>query len=150
MSGMSYVAQSEAAQTAANDLLQLAAPADAVVRIDKIEVSQNTQTSSETLGVAVRHTVTTAGTGGAITPSRNQAGFAAAGSTVLSNSTSNAVGGTVFVRGGWNVLAPWVWHPTPDERLYISPSGTFLVVLEDAPGASMDVTVVVAFTELGG
>ena len=151
MAGRSYTLVADAvAETTAQDLMRITAPADATVIIDKVTVTQETQTSSEALAVQLQRS-STAGTGSAITAEQLEEGDAAFGGTAIGTITADTtIDGAPIVREAWNVLAPFVWHPTPEERIAVSPSGIFVVRLDVAPGASMTITTTVAFRELGG
>lgn len=149
MLGMGYIAQGTlAAVTTADTLLQVTAPADAIVVITKIEVSQFTLDASEDTEIVIR-TRGTAGTGGtAVTPRPTQTGFAAAGSTWLASPTAGT-GGNTLIEQGWNVLSPFIWHPTPEEYIVVSPSG-ILQIATDQTITSATVHCSVSFMEIGG
>lgn len=152
MLGRGYTASLDAvAFTAAGGLLSIAAPADSAVVIDKVVVSQETQTSSEALAILLSR-ASAGGTGASTpTPAPLQVGDSAFGGTVNAGVFSvQPTLTTVLEREGWNVLAPYIWHPTPEERIVLSPSGIFVVNLENAPGASMTISAVVSFREIGG
>jgi len=148
--GQSYIVSNRRAHTAAGTLVQITAAADAVCRIDKIEVSQETQTSSEALGLIVLANPTTGVGAGTVTVTPVETGFAASGVTAIACATTAAAGGTTIFQEGWNVLAPFIWHPTPDERIFISASDLWAINLVGNPGASMTISVNVSITEFGG
>lgn len=149
MLGRGYTVTMDAvAVTAAQDLIEIVAPSDGVCIIDRVEVSQETQTSSEALAIQL-HRSSASGTGTSATPRPIQAGDAAFGGTAEVDHSADTTPSVVLLRSGWNVLAPYIWHPTPEERIIVPPSGVFVVRLESAPGASMTMSAVVSFREIG-
>lgn len=148
--GRAYTVTADAvSETTAQDLVRVTAPATAIVVIDKVTVTQESQTSSEALAVQLQRS-STAGTGAAIVPEEMELGGGVFGGTALGTITADTtIDGLPLVREGWNVLAPFVWHPTPEERIVISPSGIFVVRLDVAPGAAMLLSTVVSFREIG-
>ena len=148
--GLGYTVTVDAvAQTGANDIIVITAATDVALIIDKIVLTQETQTSSEALAVQA-HRASAAGAGTAITPKAIQSGYPAAGSTAHDAATTDSTATDILVREGWNVLAPFVWHPTPEERMVISPGLFWAVRLDVAPAASMTFSCVVSFREIGG
>jgi hypothetical protein len=137
------------ATTEALDLIQILAPSDGVVELDKVSVSQETATASAVGSVQISFT-TTASTGASITATPIDKGDAAFGGTVTGVTTCASTEESILYREGWNVLAPWIWHPTPEERTVLTPGEGVVVRLDVYPGSTMNVSAVVAFREIGG
>jgi len=152
MQGRAYTATLDAAgTTAAFDLIEILAPSDGVVVIDKVSVSQETATASAAGAVQIHFSTSTGSTGAAITATPVDAGDAAFGGTVTGLTTGAAsTEAAIIYREGWNVLAPWIWHPTPEERAVVTPSEGVTVRLDTYPGSTMAVSAVVSFREIGG
>lgn len=134
--------------SAAKDIVELAAPATMIASVSKIEVTQETQTSSEALAIQVHRSAAT-GTGTAVTARPTENGGPAAAVTAKVNHTVDTTPGNILYRGGWNVLTPFILHFTPEEEFTIPPSGFLVVRLEVAPGAAMTISATVHFREIG-
>lgn len=143
----------EVAVTAAQDLFTVTAPSDAAVVIHAVYLGQSTDagdTESEQLSV-ILHRPSAAGSGGtSATPRPLQVGFPAAGSTVDVNDTTQATEGNIIHADCFNVMAGWVWIPTPECRPVISPSGLVTVELQTAPADSITMSGTILFEEIGG
>lgn len=152
MIGRLYTASIGAqAQTTAKTLIEVAAPADSVVMIERMWISQSSFDSSENLGVKVED-ITTTGTGTTTTARPYQEGDAAYGGTVKTNMTVEPTySGTVFIEQGFNVLSGWLWTPAnDDEIIVVSPSQLVGIMLDVAPSASMNFSYGVTLREIGG
>ena len=149
MPGRGYTVTADAvSETTAQSLIRLTAPATAILIIDKVTVSQQTVIVSEMLAIQM-HIASTAGTGAAITARPVEAGSTAFGGTALGTITADPTEGNIYHREPWNILAPFVWHPTPEERIVVEPSAIFVVHLDIAPAAATLFTTVIAFREIG-
>lgn len=155
--GLRYTIQPGAAGVAMADagvLCLLTAPADAALIIDRVEVTQENITASE--GNAIRLIrASTAGTGGrSITPAPLSGGIPAAGSTALDDDTVWSAQPTLTATGmhriAFNLLTGMLWHPSPSERIEISPSGRLAVEIENAPAGAVTWSYIVSFREIGG
>jgi hypothetical protein len=153
MIGQLYtVAIGSQAQTAAKTLIEIAAPSDAVVLVERIWLKQTSFDTSENLGVKVQR-ITTTGTGTATTPEPLQVGSAAFGGTVETNSTIEPTytASTEIIEDGFNVLSGYLWTPAnDDEILVISPSALLGFSLDVAPSASMNFSYGCTLREVGG
>lgn len=155
--GMMYTAQfSGVAVAAQQDLFEVVAPSDAVVVIHQIVLAQSSETGDaqeEGLLVQLKRGATTSGTAGTtVTPVPLQAGFAAAGSTVEANNTTKATSGTIVTlhSEAWNIRAPWMWLPSPELRIVVSPGIRFTVELATTPADSITMGGTIYFEEIGG
>lgn len=139
------------AHTAADTLIEVASPADAVSLIERMWISQSSFDTSENLGAKVED-ITTTGTGTASTARPFQEGDAAYGGTVKTNLTVEPTySGTVFIEQGFNVLSGFLWTPAnDDEVIAISPSQLAGLMLGVAPSASMNFSYGATIREIGG
>lgn len=149
--GRMYTAVFErVAVTVAQDLFEIVAPADAVVKVHRFKVSQDSDTDSEMLNILV-HRGSTSGSGGTVvTPSPHEMGDAAFGGTVEANNTTQATEGTFLDAECFNVLNGYVELPTPEIQLVLSPSGRIIFELQTAPADSLTMSGSVTFEEIGG
>ena len=145
------VAIGSQAQTAAKTLMEIAAPSDAVVLLERIYIGQTSFDTAEQLGTKTQD-ITTTGTGTATTPRPFQTGDAAFGGTVETNSTVEPTYGTaVHLEEGFNVLGGYKWTPaSDDEVIALSPSALVGVNLDVAPSASMNFSYGCTIREIGG
>lgn len=149
MLGFAYSITADAVSTsAADDLLRITAPSDASIIIERVVVTQETQTSSEALAVQLMR-ASTAGGGTAVTAKALVIGAPAAGTTGIGTITTDTTPGDILVREGWNVLAPFDWHPVPENRIVVKASGIFAVRLDVAPASAMTITSTIYFREIG-
>ena len=155
--GMMYSAVfSSVAVTAAQDFFEITAPSDAVVMLHSVELTQSTEVGdAQEEGVAIlfKRGATSSGSGGsAPTPQPTQFGFAAAGSTVEVNNTTPASGGTIttLVSSNWNVRSPYLWLPTPECRIVLSPSQRLVVATPTTVADSITMSGTMFWEEIGG
>jgi hypothetical protein len=147
--GLSIASQ---AQIAAKTLMEIAAPADAVVTVERISIGQTSFDTSENLGTTVQR-VTTTGTGTATTPRPLEVGDAAFGGTCETNSTIEPTydANGILYEFGWNVLSGLLWTPADDDELIaLSPSALVGINLDVAPSASMNFSYGATIREMGG
>lgn len=153
MIGRQYaIAIAGEAQTAAKTLLEIAAPADAVVTLERAYISQSSFDTSENLAARIAR-VTTTGTGTAHTPRPLQAGDAAYGGTVKTNLTAESTytANAEIIEQGFNVLSGFLWTPANDDEIItLSPSALVGMRLHVAPSASMNFHYGATIREIGG
>ena len=140
------------AQTAAKTLMEIASASDSVTLIERISIKQTSFDTSENLGVKVQR-ITTTGTGTATTPEPLQAGDAAFGGVVETNSTVEPTytAATEIIEDGFNVLSGFLWTPAnDDEVIALSPSALIGISLDVAPSASMNFSYGCTIREIGG
>lgn len=148
------------AVTAAQDLFEIAGPADAITVIHGFTLTQSTETgdaAEEMLKLTTNRGVgsVTSGSGGAtVTPQPVEDGDAAYGGVVERNNTTIMAVGTGTLEEleafAWNVRVPFVQVYTPETRPVISPSNRWTLELEGAPVDSVTMTGTVTFSEIGG
>lgn len=143
----------EVAVTAAQDLIEIVAASDSVVVIHSVSISQSTEAGdaqSEMLNL-LYHRGSTSGSGGTtVTPAPMNLGDAAFGGTCEANNTTQSTEGTILRAENFNVLAGYIWQPTPEERIVVSPSGRLIIELQTAPADSVTMSGTVVFEEIGG
>lgn len=152
--GLMYTATfEEVAVTAAQDFFEVVAPSDAAVIIHECRISQSSDagdSASEQLNILV-HRGSTSGSGGSsLTPRPLQVGFPAAGSTVEANNTTQSTEGNQVLADCFNVMAGWLWTPTPEARPVLSPSGRINIELQTTPADSLTMSGTIIFEEVGG
>ena len=147
---------SKVSVTAAQDLFEIVAPADAVVVLHGFRFSQSTDVgdaAEEILNIAVKTGATTSGSGGSsVTPVPSSLGDAAFGGTVEANNTTKASNGTIVMHDpvGMNVRVGVDVVYTPEERIVLSPSARMTIELIDAPTDALTMSGVAVFEEIGG
>lgn len=147
---------SEIAVTAIQDIFELVAPADAIVKIHRIELGQRSDVgdaAEEILLVQLTSGHTTSGSSGAaVTPVPREFGDAAFGGTVERNNTTQAVDGTIVEHHNWvwNIRGPFDRVFTPEEMPIISPSRRCCIELPVAPADSLTMSGTITFEEIGG
>ena len=139
------------AQTAAKTLMEIAAPSDAVVHIERINVGQSSFDTSENSAIKVQR-VTTTGTGTAHVPRPLQVGDPAFGGTCKTNMSAEPTytADKELIEQGFNVLSGFLWTPaSDDEVIAISPSGLVGIML-DVAVTSMNLHYGCTIRESGG
>jgi len=144
------------AVTAIQDLFELVAPADSVVLLHDIHLSQNTDVgdaAEEVLRIELTSGHTTSGSGGAaVTPVPVSLGDAAFGGTCEANNTTQASAGTIVTKyvWNWNIRVGFDKIFTPETRPVISPSTRMCLELPAAPADSVTMSGSITFEEIGG
>ena len=136
------------------ELFYIAAPADAIVKIHEIVVTQDDRETSEQLPLNIFRTATDQGAkGDSNTPAPLESGDAAFGGTVRTNilaAATLATETTMIMRQAQNILTGWNLLPTPETRIVISPSGRLCIKLDAEPTNSINISGYVIFEEIGG
>lgn len=135
--------------TAAKDLLRLSASSGTILEILRIEVTQSSSTTSAQNALSI-YRASTDGTGTSASARPYQAGdptFAGTAVVNLSADTTKSPTEPLW-RSGQNVLNGWLWHPVPEERIIVPPSGRLAVRLENSPG-TLTMTCTCVFMEIG-
>lgn len=142
--------------SAAQDFFELNAPADAVVVLLEVHLSQQTEfgdAAEEMLNVLVKTGAASSGTGGT-TPTSvpKELGNPAYGGTVEVNNTTKASTGTIVthIADWWNVRIPYDKVFTPETVIVLSPSARLTVELVGAPTDAIDISGWIVFSEIGG
>ena len=135
--------------TAAGDIVEINAPADGIVVIHSVQVTQSTSETDDSTEIRISR-FSVSGTGGA-TPTANpmEVGTAAFGGTIEEGSTADASGTEAELYSeGISLLAGFQKIWTPDMRPIIPPSGRIVVKTITAV-ASVTINYVVEFEEIG-
>lgn len=153
MTGRMYsVTFEEVAVTAVQDFFEINAPATAVVVLHSVSVSQSSDAGdaqSEMLNI-LYHRGSTSGSGGSVPTARPMlVGSAAFAGTVEVNNTTQSTEGVILRSETFNVLAGYVWQPTPEERIVIAPSGRLIIELQTAPADSLTMSGTAVFEAIG-
>ncbi len=129
------------AVTAAVDFFELAAPSTGMMRILSCRIGQNTEEAdaqAEMLAINITRYATSGSGGGTVTATPHQVGHAASGdSTVETNNTSQGGTPTVVIADAWNVQIGWLYQPTPEEMIWVPPSGIIAIESPDTPSDSI-------------
>jgi hypothetical protein len=142
--------------TAIQDLFEIVAPADSIVILHDIHISQNSDVgdaAEEILRIELTSGHTTSGSGGsAPTAIPVDSGDSAFGGTVEANNTTQASGGTIVTHyvWDWNIRVGFdkVW--TPETRPVLTPSRRACLELPAAPADSITASGTITFEEIGG
>ena len=113
------------------------------LRILRAWVSQEETETSQQLGIALGQKVTAFGTYTSTTPTNHAIGSAAAGvvggtagAAATSGTDASAEGAGAFtpiIEDGFNNLNGWLWVPTPEERILLTPDSAIALKLISAP-----------------
>jgi hypothetical protein len=140
----------EVAVSAAQDLFEINAPADSIVVVHALEISQSSDVDNENLNLLM-HRGSTSGSGGSTpTASPMEVGDAAFGGTVEANNTSPSTEGTILHSAAFSVLAGYSYVWTPEARPVISPSGRLNIELQTTPADALTMSGTIYFEEIGG
>ena len=135
MGRMYSVTFEEVAVTVAQDLFEIVSPSDAVVIINSVSISQSSDAgdaASEMLNILYHRGSTSGSGGGTPTPAPLNLGDAAFGGTTEVNNTTQGSEGAILRAECFNVLAGYLWQPTPEEQIHVSPSGRLIIELQEA------------------
>ena len=154
--GRLYTAQfSAVAVSAAQDLFEIVAPSDAIVKIHNIRLGQTSDvgdTAEEILLIKLNSGATTSGSGGgSYTPVPIELGDAAFGGTCEINNTTQAADGTIVTHHAWpwNVRGPFEIIFEPETRPVLSPSRRCVLTIP-APADALTMMGTITFEEIGG
>lgn len=154
--GRIYTAQfSAVAVSAAQDLFEIVAPSDAIVKIHNIRLGQTSDVgdaAEEILLIKLNSGATTSGSGGgSYTPVPIELGDAAFGGTCEINNTTQAADGTIVTHHAWpwNVRGPFEIIFEPETRPVISPSRRCVLTIP-APADALTMMGTITFEEIGG
>jgi hypothetical protein len=142
------------ATTAQSDLFELNVASTRAVRLHSVFVGQSSDfgdAQSELLKLQIIIGHATSGSGGSAPTPSPLAGGPASASTVEANNTTIASTGTTKTlhQDTWNVMVPYQYRPTPEERLEFAPSSRVVIRLP-APADSLTLSGTMVFEEIGG
>lgn len=137
----------------AKTLMYITSPADAVVEILEVMVTNASVDNSEQHDFSIAR-ITSLGTptATAVTPAETEEGSAAAGSTVAANVTASepTYAAVPLDYQGVSGLAGYQFFPPPEGRVYLSPSTSIGVRILSTPTSAFDARVQIKFREIGG
>ena len=139
------------AQTAAKTLMEIAAPSDSVVILERAYVKQSSFNTSENSACKIQR-ITTTGTGTAHVPRPLQVGDSAFGGTCKTNMSAEPTytADKELYEDGFNCLSGFLWTPaSDDEVIALSPSGLIGIML-DVAITSMNLHYGCTIREIGG
>ena len=145
--------------TAAQDLVEILCPADAVMIVHSVNIDQTseyTAAEAEKLQLTFKRAAGafTSGNGTSVTPAVLEFGDAAAGITAERNATSQAAAGsgtlTTIFTDVWDVLAGYDFTPIPELRLIFSPSQALVISVSATNDTITTARCRVIVEELGG
>jgi hypothetical protein len=146
--GRIYYATSDIASFTSGDIIEIAAPSDAVVAIHSLHVGAQTEINDSSVLRLMRATGSGSG-GGAITARPREVGDSAFGGTLEEANSTPASTLTELLRWRFSTLVGVDVIFTPETRPIISPSGILVLNMEDALTAvTLEWTLV--FEEIGG
>jgi len=138
--------------TVAKDLFRISAPADGIVLIHEVSLTQSSDAGdaeSEQLPVQLQRS-STDGTGTSATPEKMQVGSGAFGGSAVTNLTVDTTQTAAALRkAAQNVMNGWHWLFTPETQIVVPPSGRFVVRLDAAPTDSLTMHGYVVIEEIG-
>jgi len=139
------------AETVAVDLLEILAPADAIVVIHEMGCGQTLDVgdAEEEILLLTLKSGGTAGSGGqSSTEVPLLVGDPASGVLVEDTNTSQSTGGVLHYTWAWNVRMQWQQIWTPETRPILAPSRRLILAMS-APGDSLTLNGYVVYEEIG-
>lgn len=137
------------AVSAVQDLFELVAASNVHVIVHSVKLLQITEEASEIVRIKFQRASTSGSAGSTVTPVPLDPGTPAADTAVEINNTTQGTAGAIVDLDHWNMVQPYIWLPTPENRIHIPGGGRLVVELEDAPDAATTMSGVVVFEELG-
>ena len=132
-------------------LLQITTPATICVEILGATIGTTNNVTNQQLEAFFQR-ASVAGTGAtSVTPSKNESGDQASGSTVgaVPTGAPTLTANTIHGKQGFASLAGWTYSPVPEERLTVPPSGIVVLILNTASFTSSIFDVEISYREIG-
>ena len=162
--GIVYSAEHEQTDATQIDFVELLCPADALIQVISLRIGQTSEAAdaqAEMMGLKFIRAFgsITSGSGGSDgsstgIPAPHSKGAPASGATLeLLNTTQALVNLGTFtdlLQDAFNVQVGFLYQPTPDEYIELSPSDTLIVASSKAPVDSIDWVAGITWEELGG
>jgi len=149
--GRMYSASVSVAVTAVQDFFEVNVASTSMVKIHSVFIGQSSDfadAQAEMLQFTLARGGGTAGSGGSTLTARpHQVGHAAYGGTVEANNTTESGTQTILQQLSMNVQAGLFYVPTPEEQIWVPPSGIFIVGLLTTPNDSLTMQGTVVFEE---
>jgi hypothetical protein len=136
--------------SAAKDLFRLSAASDSILELIRWEVTQDTSETSEQLPWSI-YRASTDGTGTSANANPYEVQDAAFGGTCIVNLSADTTKSPseALWRSAQNIGVGALYHPVPEERIIVPPSGRIAGRLETAPGAAISISMTITFREIG-
>lgn len=141
----------DVAVTAAQDLFEITAPSTGMAVLHSVRVGQSSEegdAAAEMLHVTIQRATASGSGGAAATPRPHAVGHAASAVLAEVNNTTEATTLTPIIEDAFNVQVGWLYQPTPEERIYVPPSGILVVTLPDTVADSITMSGTLTFEEL--
>ena len=143
-----------AGASALQDLWEVNAPATAIVILHSVRLGQTTDfadAEAEVLPVQISLTTNAVAGSGGTTPTAapHEVGSTAFGGSVEANNTTQTTVTTERISDAWNIQAGWLYQPTPEERIIMSPSAAWVVELPAAPSDGITMEGTITIEEIG-
>lgn len=136
-----------ASLSAAQDLIEITAPADSVVWVTNARVSKYGDATSENVRVQIAR-VSTSGSGGSTgTPASKLDPNDTAGAATEIGNTTGASPGAVLLDEGFNLVSGFKELPVPDGRIRVEPGDGLVLRLASAPGAARNIVAMLEWFE---
>lgn len=144
---------SAVATTAQTDLFEINIASTKAALLHSVYIGQSSDfgdAQAEILQVQFITGHATSGSGGTAPTPVGLNGGTAASTAEVNNTTIASTGTTKVVHQDvWNVMIPFQYRPTPEERIELAPSAR-LVVRLPAPADSLTLSGALIFEEIGG
>jgi hypothetical protein len=157
MRGRIYTVPSgQDAETLAQEIFELTAPATGCIALVGLIIGQATEfgdAAAEILDITIKRAVGafTSGSGGdAITPVPVRQGDVAASFTAEANNTTAATGGTItdVMTSSWNIRGEYLWLPPEGMEISCHPTDAIIVALS-VPADSVTFAATAIVEEIG-
>ena len=151
--GLAYTAAFNVGVFTVQDLFEITAPSNAVVKILSCQIGQRDvvgNDEAEMVPIVIARYTGADGTGGTTpTPRPLNIGYPVAGSVVRANTTEGATK-TRLISDVFNVQAGWLYKPPPREMIVLSPRGKLAIYLSEVPAHTFFMRATLTFEEIGG
>lgn len=135
--------------TANQILFELKPPANQVIELRYISVTEDNVDSGEQLRFRLSR-LSAAGAGGtAVTPVPMEENDKASGASLSHSHTTPPTAGTVIEESAAMNVSGWIFSPPPEEMPVAPSNGGFVLELVDPPAVATNFTVTVVWREIG-
>lgn len=143
------VTMNSVAVSTGKSLIRISAPATMVLVVLRAQLSQSESVASNQDRIILQR-CSTDGTGTANTPEKAEVGGPAATFTAVTNLTAEPTLTTSpFIDESFNWLNGWLYMPSPEERIWIPPSGRLVLRIPQTPAISLTMEAELIIGEVG-
>lgn len=150
--GIMYSASfEEVAVTAAQDLFEVSAAAASMVIVHSVTITQSSDAGdaqAEMLPILIHRGTATGSGGTTVTPSPLNLGDPVFSGGCEANNTGQSAEGIFLHAEAFNVQIGFYYLPPPESRVFVPPSGFFIVELQAAPSDSLTMNGTIVFEEV--